>query len=108
MILIFSGADRLRDQFAENFESHHDARIRSLRHFYEVHLIPNANHVFSESTWVAELLDDRERWLATRYPTSSSCDTPCSTEHDPSRRYTELGLVDRRVVRHFPRPRPHV
>lgn len=68
MILIFSGADRLRYQFAENFESHHDARIRSLRQFYEVHLIPNANHVFSESTWVAELLDDSERWLNARYP----------------------------------------
>ena len=28
MILFFAGADRLRYQFAENFESHHEARIR--------------------------------------------------------------------------------
>jgi len=68
MILFFSGADRLRYQFAENFESHHEARIRNLRHLYEVHLIPNANHVFSDSTWVAELLERAERWLNVRYP----------------------------------------
>lgn len=68
MMLIFSGADRLRYQFAENFESHHEARLRNLRHLYEVHLIPNANHVFSEAAWVAELLDGAERWLTARYP----------------------------------------
>jgi pimeloyl-ACP methyl ester carboxylesterase len=68
MILFFSGADRLRSQFAENFESHHEARIRSLRHLYDVHLVPDANHVFSESTWVAELLERAERWLTDRYP----------------------------------------
>jgi pimeloyl-ACP methyl ester carboxylesterase len=68
MILFFSGADRLRYQFAENFESHHEARLRNFRHLYEVHLIANANHVFSEPTWVAELLDAAERWLDARYP----------------------------------------
>lgn len=68
MILFFSGADRLRYQFAENFESHHEARMRDLGHLYEVHLIPNANHVFSEAAWVTELLDGASRWLNVRYP----------------------------------------
>jgi hypothetical protein len=68
MILFFAGADRLRYQFAENFESHHEASIRDLRHLYEVHLIPDANHVFSDPAWVAELLEVAEPWLIKRYP----------------------------------------
>jgi len=68
LILFFGGADRLRYQFAENFESRQEARIRNLRHLYEVHLIPNANHVLSETSWVTELLDGAERWLLARYP----------------------------------------
>lgn len=68
LILIFGGADRLRYQFAENFESRHEARIRSLQHLYEVRVIPDANHVLSETRWVTELLDEAERWLLARYP----------------------------------------
>ena len=68
MILFFAGADRLRYQFSENFEGHHEARIRDYKHLYEVHLIPDANHVFSDPDWVAELLRVAERWLITRYP----------------------------------------
>ena len=68
LLLFFGGADRLRSQFAENFEGHHDARIRGLRHLYEIHVIPNANHVLSETGWVSELLDESERWLTARYP----------------------------------------
>jgi predicted alpha/beta hydrolase len=69
MILFFAGADRLRYQFGENFESHHEGRIRGLRHLYEVHLIPDANHVLSDASWMTEFLDAAERWLITRYPT---------------------------------------
>lgn len=68
MMLLFSGADRLRYQFGENFESHHEARLRHVKHLYEVHVVPNANHVFSEPTWVGELLEVAERWLIARYP----------------------------------------
>lgn len=67
MMLLFSGADRLRYQFAENFENHYEARIRQYRHLYQVHLIQNANHVLSEATWVTELLDVAERWLIEVY-----------------------------------------
>jgi len=68
MLLIFSGADRLHAQFAENFESHNQQRIHSSRHLYSVHVIPNANHVLSDPAWVAEMLDVSEHWLAARYP----------------------------------------
>jgi uncharacterized protein len=67
MLLIFAGADRLRSQFAEHFESHNEARLRDLRHVYEVHVIPEANHVFAEAASVSELLDVSERWLVARY-----------------------------------------
>lgn len=68
MMLVFSGADRLRYQFAENFESHHEVKLRDLHHLYEVHLVPDANHVFSEAAWVSELLEVASSWLNVRYP----------------------------------------
>jgi len=68
MMLVFSGADRLRYQFAENFESHHEVKLRDLHHLYEVHLVPDANHVFSEAAWVSELLEVASSWLSVRYP----------------------------------------
>jgi len=68
MLLIFSGADRLRYQFAENFESHHAARLEPFQHLYEVHVIEKANHVLSSAAWVDELGDVAGRWLSSRYP----------------------------------------
>ena len=76
LLLVFSGADRLHAQFAENFESHNEARIRHLRHLYSVHVVPHANHVLSDPAWIAEMLDVGERWLTTRYPASLSATRP--------------------------------
>jgi pimeloyl-ACP methyl ester carboxylesterase len=70
MLLMFSEADRLRSQFAENFESYHDSRIRDRRDLYEVHVIPRANHVLSDPAWVRELLDVGTRWLEARFPSA--------------------------------------
>jgi len=68
LLLFFSGADRLHAQFAENFESHHAERLEELRHLYDVHVIPNANHVLSDPTWIDELASVAEAWLVGRYP----------------------------------------
>ena len=70
MLLVFSGADRLRAQFAENFEAHHADRLQKVRHLYDVHLIPEANHVLSDPAWVGELSKIAEEWLTNRYPRS--------------------------------------
>jgi hypothetical protein len=76
MLLVFSGADRLHAQFAENFESHNGASIGHLRHLYSVHVIPHANHVLSDPAWVDELLDAGARWLITQYPTKPPATYP--------------------------------
>lgn len=68
MLLVFAGADRLRAQFAEHFEAHNSDRVGDLKQQYEVHVVADANHVFSEPASVAELLEVSERWLITRYP----------------------------------------
>jgi len=66
MLLLFSGADRLRSQFAENFEAHHGEKLQPVRHLYEVHVIPDANHVLSDPAWVEELTRTAEHWLNDR------------------------------------------
>lgn len=68
MLLMFSGADRLRSQFAENFEAHHGERLQPVRHLYEVSVIPDANHVLSDPAWVEALTSVAETWLTGRYP----------------------------------------
>jgi len=68
MLLYYSGADRLRAQFAENFESHHEDWLKRYRQLYEVRVVDDANHILSDPAWVAALLDGAEEWLAARYP----------------------------------------
>lgn len=72
MLLIYSGADRLRYQFAEHFESHYSAAIEPFRHLYVVHLIDNANHILSSPEWVGECVETAEQWLVKRYPPRAS------------------------------------
>jgi hypothetical protein len=68
MMLFYSGGDRLRAQFAENFESHHAGELEPYRSLYEVRVIAKANHILSDPAWVAELMDGAEEWLVGRYP----------------------------------------
>jgi len=65
MLLVYSEADRLRAQFAENFELHYADRLKRLRDPYEVVVIPRANHVLSDTASVAELAATGVRWLQT-------------------------------------------
>ena len=68
MLLYYSGADRLRAQLEENFEAHHADRLKRVRDLYDVHVIPDANHVLSDPAWVEELAGGAEKWLMGRYP----------------------------------------
>jgi predicted alpha/beta hydrolase len=68
MLLLFSGADRLHGQFQENFEAHHAGDLGPLKQHYQVHVIPDANHVLSDPAWAAELLRVAGHWLDERYP----------------------------------------
>jgi pimeloyl-ACP methyl ester carboxylesterase len=67
MLLIFSGNDRLHDEFEEKFEARNPDLAGHRNGLYEIALIPNANHILSDRASVAALLDSAERWLTARY-----------------------------------------
>lgn len=67
VLLIFSGADRLNWEFQEKFVSRHGERLKSVQGMYEVHIIPNANHILSFREWEKEMLDVSKDWLGRRF-----------------------------------------
>lgn len=67
VLLIFSQADRLRYEFGEHFEAAHASRLAPYRQLYDVHVIPNANHVMSDAAWVNELTTVGVSWLKRRF-----------------------------------------
>lgn len=67
MLLIFSGNDRLHHEFEEKFEIRHPDLASQRGHLYETVVIPQANHVLSDRTSVAQLLDHADRWLVHLY-----------------------------------------
>jgi pimeloyl-ACP methyl ester carboxylesterase len=67
MLLIFSGNDRLHHEFEEKFEARHSDLASQRGSLYQTVVIPQANHVLSDSESVTALLDHAERWLLQRY-----------------------------------------
>lgn len=67
-LLIFSGGDRHRFNFAEKFEERHAAAIQGTGQTYLVHLIEGANHVLSDRRWMDEMLQATTQWLDHHYP----------------------------------------
>jgi pimeloyl-ACP methyl ester carboxylesterase len=67
MLLIFSGNDRLHDEFQEKFEARNPDLAAHRDRLYKTVLIPKANHILSDQASVAALLDHAERWLTVRY-----------------------------------------
>lgn len=74
MLLLFSGNDRLHFEFEEKFEARNIDLKDQRGRLYEVLVIPQANHVLSDSASTHALLDRAEQWLIHRYgqrPTNS-------------------------------------
>lgn len=67
VLLVYSGADRLGYQFRETFEKQHGEKLRGWSHHYQVHFIERANHILSDTAWVAELCAVAEAWLVGHY-----------------------------------------
>jgi pimeloyl-ACP methyl ester carboxylesterase len=61
--LIFSGADRLYWEFEAKFVRRHRAELERYAGWHEIHVIPNANHIFSFAEWQDDMLDQCCRWL---------------------------------------------
>jgi pimeloyl-ACP methyl ester carboxylesterase len=63
MLFVFSGADRLYWEFQEKFVARYERRLRDAGPGYQVHVVADANHVYSFKEWQEEMLAVSARWL---------------------------------------------
>jgi len=68
MLLIFSGADRLYWEFEEKFMSRYHDDVAPFNSKLTIHIVKDANHIFSFSKWQDEMLNTSCAWLAKQYP----------------------------------------
>jgi uncharacterized protein len=68
MLLIFSGADRLYWEFEEKYMSRYHDDIAPFNSKLTIHIVKNANHIFSFSEWQDEMLSTSCAWLSKQYP----------------------------------------
>lgn len=64
ILLLFSETDRLYWEFEEKFMRYYKETIKQHSNNYDIHLVKNANHIFSFSEWQDEMLDMSCRWLS--------------------------------------------
>jgi predicted alpha/beta hydrolase len=72
MLLVFGGSDRLQWEFEEKFVARHRERLASLPPFYDVHVVPQANHVLSTTEWQREMRDVARAWLRKHFAAALS------------------------------------
>ena len=60
---MFSEADRLYWEFEEKFLRNYGSAIEHYNNNFEVHIVKNANHVFSFKKWQQQMLELTEVWL---------------------------------------------
>jgi hypothetical protein len=63
MLLIFGGSDRLEWEFEEKFVARHREQLAQFQGGYDVHTIPQANHVLSFRPWQDEMVSVSRNWL---------------------------------------------
>jgi hypothetical protein len=63
ILLVFGSADRLLWEYEEKFAAPYQNRLASSSQYYQVHTIPQANHVLSFEPWQQEMLDVSQAWL---------------------------------------------
>jgi len=69
--LVFAGTDRLLFEFEVKFLQRHRAALAPHEHLFDMHVTPQANHIFSMQEWQRDMLDHCCRWL-------ESWDTPAA------------------------------
>jgi pimeloyl-ACP methyl ester carboxylesterase len=67
MLLIFSGADRLYAEYEEKFVARYPELVARAKTLSELHVVENANHIFSLEEWQREMLDLSCDWLSARF-----------------------------------------
>jgi pimeloyl-ACP methyl ester carboxylesterase len=70
VLFIFSGADRLYARYQEKFEARYDAELAAGDHDFEVHVVADANHIFTFDVWREEMLSIARTWLERHFPAS--------------------------------------
>jgi hypothetical protein len=81
MLLVFGGSDRLQWEFEEKFVARYRERLASLPPVYDVHIVPQANHVLSATEWQREMLDVAGAWLRRHFAPSFQ---PSATDTVPA------------------------
>lgn len=66
-LLVFSGADRLHWEFEEKFRQPWDSALKGFSKQLDVQVIPAANHVLGEPTWIAAARRMTAEWLQARF-----------------------------------------
>jgi alpha/beta superfamily hydrolase len=72
MLLVFGGSDRLQWEFEEKFVARHRDRLASSPKIWDVHIVPDANHVLSTREWQRDMLDVSRSWLHRHFAPSLS------------------------------------
>ena len=72
ILLIFSGSDRLYWEFDEKFAQPYAKQLAEVSTGYELHVIEEANHVFSFREWEEAMLQISESWLVNTYTAAKS------------------------------------
>ncbi|WP_316365800.1 alpha/beta fold hydrolase [Candidatus Thiodiazotropha sp. CDECU1] len=67
MLLIYSGGDRLLWEFKEKFEDVYKSHLTEYSHIYQLHTIPDANHILSLSNWEESMHKYVREWLEINY-----------------------------------------
>jgi uncharacterized protein len=75
MLLVFGGSDRLQWEFEEKFVARHRDKLASYPPLWDVHVVPQANHVLSASEWQREMLDVSRAWLQRHFAPSLAAGT---------------------------------
>jgi pimeloyl-ACP methyl ester carboxylesterase len=84
MLLVFGGSDRLHWEFEEKFLARHQQRLAPFASGFEVHVVPQANHVLSFQAWQDEMLDTANRWLHKHFKSAlTSSEATVRTELAP-------------------------
>ncbi|MEW8034623.1 MAG: alpha/beta hydrolase [Candidatus Thiodiazotropha sp.] len=67
MLLIFSGSDRLTWEYNEKFATPNKDKLDGINGGFEVHVVDEANHIFSYKSWYEEMMKLSLQWLKNDY-----------------------------------------
>ena len=73
IFLAFAEGDRLWYEFEQKFLARHGEELQASAGRYEVHVTKEANHIFSNTEWQQDVLEQSSRWLQ-RHRTGAPAD----------------------------------